>query len=43
MKKSTRFVGLDVPKDTIEVAEAETGGEVRYPVHESALSTDPAD
>src|SRR6266545_4901135 len=29
MKKDTRFVGLDVHKDTIAVAVAETGGEVR--------------
>jgi transposase len=29
MKKGTRFVGLDVHKDTIAVAIAETGGEVR--------------
>jgi transposase len=29
MKKDTRFVGLDVHKDTIAVAVAESGGEVR--------------
>jgi hypothetical protein len=29
MKKGTRFVGLDVRKDTIAVAVAERGGEVR--------------
>jgi transposase len=29
MKKDTRFVGLDVHKDTIAVAVAEPGGEVR--------------
>ena len=29
MKKDTRFVGLDVHKDTIAVAVASSGGEVR--------------
>jgi len=29
MKKTTRFVGLDVHSETIAVAVAETGGEIR--------------
>jgi hypothetical protein len=46
MKKGTRFVGLDVHKDTIAVAVAEVDGEVRsvgtIPNEEdAALVTDP--